>query len=185
MEFKDIVNANAAIKTTAIRNKEYAEVNQRVKAFRMVCPNGTISTEMVTNADGLCIFKATILDDNGNILGTGHAYEREGSTNINRTSYIENCETSAIGRALGMCGFGIDVSIASFEEVTNAIENQNRINKENRERVEKFIAARDGDDLKGIIDFIKKHYNADCVELMNDDACASFIATMKKSGKEI
>ena len=58
------------------------------------------------------------------LLGSGHAYEKEGSTFINRTSYIENCETSAVGRALGMCGFGIDTSIASSEEVQNAILNQ-------------------------------------------------------------
>ena len=42
----------------------------------------------------------------------------------NKTSYIENCETSAVGRALGMCGFGIDTSIASAEEVQNAMANQ-------------------------------------------------------------
>jgi predicted Fe-Mo cluster-binding NifX family protein len=52
------------------------------------------------------------------------AYEKEGSTFINKTSYLENCETSACGRALGMAGFGIDVSIASFEEVSNAIAQQ-------------------------------------------------------------
>lgn len=58
------------------------------------------------------------------VLGTGTAYEKEGSTFINKTSYIENCETSAVGRALGMAGFGIDTSIASAEEVQNAIANQ-------------------------------------------------------------
>ena len=60
------------------------------------------------------------------ILGTGTAYEKENSTFINKTSYIENCETSAIGRALAMCGIGIDTSIASKEEVENAIENQKK-----------------------------------------------------------
>ena len=57
-------------------------------------------------------------------MGTGTAYEKEGSTFINKTSYIENAETSAVGRALGFCGFGIDTSVASYEEVTNAINNQ-------------------------------------------------------------
>ena len=51
---------------------------------------------------------------------TGHAYEKENSSFINKTSYIENCETSAVGRALAMLGFEIKKSIASKEEVENA-----------------------------------------------------------------
>ena len=58
------------------------------------------------------------------LLGTGTAYEKENSTFINKTSYIENCETSAVGRALGMIGIGIDTSVASYEEVSNAIKQQ-------------------------------------------------------------
>jgi uncharacterized protein (DUF3820 family) len=104
--------------------KEYAEVNQRIKAFRMVYPTGSIETEMLSNENGVCIFKATIKDENRLIIGTGTACEKENSSFINQTSYIENCETSAVGRALGMCGFGIDVSVASAEEVQNAINNQ-------------------------------------------------------------
>lgn len=124
--FEQIKKANDSIKTTDIKGKYYAEVNQRVKAFRMVYPEGAISTEMLSNENGVCVFKATVCNDSGMVLGTGTAYEKEGSTFINKTSYIENCETSAVGRALGMCGFGIDVSIASYEEVANAIENQNK-----------------------------------------------------------
>ena len=63
---------------------------------------------------------------NGKIVATGHAQEKEGSTFINKTSYIENAETSAIGRALGLLGIGIDTSIASAEEVSTAIANQTK-----------------------------------------------------------
>ena len=121
--FEDIKKANETIKTTDIKGKEYAEVNQRIKAFRMVYPTGTIETEMISNENGVCIFQATVGIENI-ILGTGTAYEKENSSFINKTSYIENCETSAIGRALGMAGFGIDTSVASFEEVANAIQQQ-------------------------------------------------------------
>ena len=79
---------------------------------------------MLSNDNGVCVFRATVCDENMQILGTGTAYEKETSSFINKTSYIENCETSAVGRALGMCGFGIDTSIASAEEVQNAIKNQ-------------------------------------------------------------
>ena len=126
--FEDIQKANGSINTTSIKGKEYAEVNQRIKAFRMVYPEGFIHTKMKSNEDGVCVFKAKagFFDDNGipHVLGTGTAYENESSSFINKTSYIENCETSAVGRALGMCGFGIDTSICSADELGNALVQQ-------------------------------------------------------------
>ena len=136
--WEQIQKANEAIKTTTISrtdkksgqtiNKEYAEVNQRIKAFRMVYPEGTIATEMLSNENGVCIFKASVYSKGDPtiscLLGTGTAFEKSTSSFINQTSYIENCETSAVGRALGMCGFGIDTSVASAEEVQNAMANQ-------------------------------------------------------------
>ena len=124
IKYEDIQRANETIKPTDIKGKDYAEVNQRIKAFRMVYPQGCIQTHMVSNENGICVFRANITTENGVLLATGTAYEKENSTFINKTSYIENCETSAVGRALGMCGFGIDTSIASAEEVQNAMNNQ-------------------------------------------------------------
>ena len=121
--FNDIRKANEAIETMDVKGKEYAMVNQRIKAFRMCYPEGTIETELISNIDGVCIFRAVVKNIDI-ILGTGTAYEKESSSYINKTSYIENCETSAVGRALGMCGFGIDTSVASYEEVANAVKNQ-------------------------------------------------------------
>lgn len=122
--FADIQKANETIKTTDIKGKEYAEVNQRIKAYRMVYPNGTIRTKLAKLENGICVFMAEVTNNDGDVIATGTAYEKENSTFINKTSYIENCETSAVGRALGMAGFGIDTSVASAEEVQNAIENQ-------------------------------------------------------------
>lgn len=128
MTFEELKKANDTIRTTNIKGKEYAEVNQRIKAFRMCYPEGTIYTELLSNEGGVCIFRAKVYGNGdpatNSLLGVGHAYEKEGSSNINKTSYIENCETSAVGRALGMAGFGIDTSVASAEEVQNAILNQ-------------------------------------------------------------
>lgn len=127
MKFEDIQRANASIQTTDIKGKQYAEVNQRIKAFRMVFPQGFIFTEIQSLADGVCTMVARVgyyEDGKQVILGMGTAQEKESSSFINKTSYIENCETSAVGRALGMAGFGIDTSVASYEEVANAIENQ-------------------------------------------------------------
>lgn len=128
MDWQSLVKANASIRTTNIKGKEYAEVNQRVKAFRTLYPEGFITTEILCREGGLCIIKATVghyADGKSVILATGTAYEKEGSSQINRTSYIENCETSAVGRALGMAGFGIDTSIASADEMNNALLQQN------------------------------------------------------------
>lgn len=129
IKFEEIKKANESIKTTTIQNKEYAEVNQRIKAFRMVFPTGFITSEIKSLENGIVIFVATVgyYDENNNaiVLSNGTAYEKENSSFINKTSFIENAETSAIGRALGMCGFGIDTSVASAEEVQNAQLNQN------------------------------------------------------------
>lgn len=119
-----IAKANEGIRTTDIKGKSYAEVNQRIKAFRLVHPSGCITTEIVSMENEAVTMKASVFDEQNHLLGTGFAQEKENSSFINKTSYIENCETSAIGRALGMCGYGVDVSIASAEEVQNAIHNQ-------------------------------------------------------------
>lgn len=127
IKYEDIKKANDSIRTMTIRGNEYAEVHQRIKAFRMVHPDGFIITEMLSNENGVCVFRAKVgyfEAGEHRVLGTGTAYEKEGSTFINKTSYLEVCETSAVGRALGMAGYGIDTSVSSYEEVANAIENQ-------------------------------------------------------------
>lgn len=138
----DLKKANSLIKSTDIKGKEYAEVPQRIKAFRSVCPHGAIITEMVSNENGVCVFRAMVYDENGTLIGTGTAYEKENSTFINKTSYIENCETSAVGRALGMCGFGVDTSVASAEEEQNAINNQNAGKPKEEKPVQKKATPR-------------------------------------------
>jgi hypothetical protein len=130
--FEQLQKANETIKTTDIKGKAYAEVNQRIKAFRIIYPDGFIRTEIISNENGVCIMKACVgyeSEGRERILGTGTAYEKESANYINKTSYIENCETSAVGRALGMAGFGIDTSVASFEEVQNAIAQQEAMKK--------------------------------------------------------
>ena len=131
--FDKIQKASEQIKTKDIQGKDYADVNQRIKAVRMVLPVGFIRTELASLDGGVAIFRAYVGYYEGEgeavkeiILGTGTAYEKEGSSFINKTSFIENCETSAVGRALGMCGFGVDLSVASAEEVQNAMLNQQK-----------------------------------------------------------
>ena len=133
MTYEKLQEANSLIKTTPIKGKEYAEVPQRIKAFRKLYPEGFILTEIQRLADGVCVIvaRAGYYTEDGRqmILGMGTAYEKEGSNFINQTSYIENCETSAVGRALGMMGIGSDTSVASYEEVANAKAQQKQSEK--------------------------------------------------------
>ena len=141
VEYDQIERVNGLLKKTDIKGKDYIEVNQRIKGFKMLYPEGFIHTQLVSMADGICVMTAEVgYYENGEkrILGTGTAYEKESSTFINKTSYVENCETSAVGRALGMSGIGVDTSVASAEEVTNAINNQEQIKEaEKQEKIRK------------------------------------------------
>lgn len=114
------------MKAVNIKGKDYITVNERLIHFRTeeVFTNwGIIETiERLDEKEG--VFKVEILNDHGNIIVTAHAQEYRDSSYINKTSFLENGFTSALGRALGYLGIGIDTSIASAEEVTNAVQNQ-------------------------------------------------------------
>lgn len=118
-----ITKANEKINKIDFKGKGYAMVSERVKAFREICPSGVIETEILSLENGTVTMKATVKDEDGKILATGMAQEKEASSYINKTSFIENCETSAIGRALGFVGLGSD-AISSADELANALNNQ-------------------------------------------------------------
>ena len=112
------------LKTRSIHGKEYVEVNERLKYFRSNHPGGRIKTSIVSMQNDEIVMSAAILNADGDVLSVGHAHEEKSSSRINSTSYVENCETSAIGRALGIFGIGIDGGVASAEEVDMAIARQ-------------------------------------------------------------
>jgi len=116
-------------KTTNIRGKQYVEVNERVKFFRQEerFKDWTISSEFAVLDAETAVCRTTISDTSGRVVATGYAHEEKSSSSINKTSFIENCETSAVGRALGFLGIGIDTSIASANEVNDAIAKQQEL----------------------------------------------------------
>lgn len=115
------------MKTVDIKGKKYVEVNERLKYFRSEekYKDYSLESEVIELANGVITVKAIIKDGNGVVKATGLAQEKESSSFINKTSFVENCETSAWGRALGNLGIGIDTSVATAEEVQNAMLNQN------------------------------------------------------------
>lgn len=109
--------------------RDYVEVNVRIMKFYEKYPEGRITTELVKWENDVIVMKATAYRDNQDIpASTGYAYEKEGSSFINKTSVLENCETSAVGRCLAILGFEIKKSVASREEVANAQLQQSSIN---------------------------------------------------------
>jgi hypothetical protein len=128
IDYGQLLEVNKNLETIEVKGgKKYAMVNERVKAFRSICPGGQIVTEILQSADENTITMRASIKVDGITLATGTAYEEKGSSYINKTSHVENCETSAIGRALGFLGIGIDDSMASADEVANAICQQNEI----------------------------------------------------------
>lgn len=113
-------------KTGKATVKQYATVDSRVEFFREKYPQWSIKTDfpILDIAKGACVCCATITDENNRVVSSGTAYEWVGKPGsmVNSTSYIENAETSAVGRALGFLGIGINgLGIASAEEVQAVI----------------------------------------------------------------
>ena len=113
-----------------IHGKEYRTVAERVDLFHQNNKDAekSIVTEVLHNDENNVMMKTTVTV-NGSTY-TGHALEVYGSSMINKTSALENCETSAIGRALASAGLG-GTEFASADEVTNAISQQNGASKPN------------------------------------------------------
>lgn len=119
------------MKTINIKGKNYITVNERLKHFRTepTFKGWQINEQLVHIDEKEGIFKVTICDTKGVEMASAHSQEYRDSSYINKTSFVENGFTSALGRALGYLGIGIDTSIASANEVQNAVKNQDNDNK--------------------------------------------------------
>lgn len=85
--------------------KKYTQVVHRMEAFRTVFGMDCgVDTQILVDDGHRVVVKATVTDNNGHIVGSGMAEEIRGQGNVNKTSALENCETSAIGRALASIG---------------------------------------------------------------------------------
>jgi hypothetical protein len=172
--------------TVKIHGKEYKTVALRIQEFREKHPDFTIQTELVEANDMLVIVKATIACA-GQIIATGYAEEVRTASKINRTSALENAETSAVGRALAFFGLG-GSEIASADEVANAITQQS--SQASKEDMEKLIAHNEAwRNNSGSIYFIKEYIDMDepkwesvaeaWAEISNEDKQALWLAPSK------
>lgn len=106
-----------------IHGKEYQTVAKRIHDFRAEHPDWAIYTNVISTDDRRVVVHAQIMDEKERLLSSGLAEEERDSSNINKTSALENAETSAVGRALAFLGRG-GTEIASADEVANAINQQ-------------------------------------------------------------
>jgi len=148
MDYKDIDRVNSEIEMIDMKGKSYAMVSERVTAFRKIWPDGFIRTEIVSiSPDGKVVImkaKAGYYREDGTevVLATGLAKEVQGQGMVNGTSHIENCETGAVGRCLGMIGLGLNGGgICSAEELVNAVVGQKQIEKEQKAEAKAANAA--------------------------------------------
>lgn len=129
VSYEQIEKANNEIETVKLGTKGYAQVNERIKAYRKVYPTGSLTSEIEEIRDDYVRIKATATDEQDRIIATGTASEKITGDNkkdyINLVSMVENCETSAYGRCLGFAGFGVDTSVASAEDIEKAKEKNN------------------------------------------------------------
>lgn len=164
-----------------IHGKQYFTVAERIGAVREDHPDWCINTDLVSSGE-MVVVKATVSDETGRQIGSGYAEEERGSTNINKTSAVENCETSAIGRALASCGYA-GTEYTSANELSDAL-----INQEVKASIDRYIKLGKAvqDNIASI--FAIKQYMADghlesaveaFSELTDDDKHALNIAPTK------
>lgn len=181
--YERLLKANETIVYTPItkgnKTTEYAAVSERVKAFRFIHPNGSITTKIVSQTETDVIVKAEIFDDNGALLATGHASENKNIGPVNKTSMLENAETGAVGRALGFLGIGIKGGISTFEGVQKAADYQDQRNHLTK-------CHRCGRDIIDTADRLSKVWTAQQIATMTmktygDVYCLPCVAEIKKA----
>lgn len=108
-------------KAIDIKGKKYVLVSDRIIYFNETYPNGSITTERISEWE-MEVVKATVIPDCANMERkfTWYSQAKWWDGFINKTSALENCETSAIGRALAMMGIWVIDSIASLDEINKA-----------------------------------------------------------------
>ena len=125
--YKQIEKANNEIAKLKLGAKGYAPTNERIIAYRKVYPTGRIETTVEEIREDYVRTRTVVTDEDDNIIASASASETNtGKNMVNKTSMLENCETSSVGRALGFAGFGADTAIASAEDMERNKERAKR-----------------------------------------------------------
>ena len=162
------------MKTINIKGKEYVTVNERLKEFRNSFKDYCLITEIVELGSDYATVKASVIDEKGTVRATGFAREVVAKSPINKFAFLENCETSAIGRALGNFGIGIDEAVCTADELLMKLSQDEKPEKPEFEKEAaaemraKTTALKKGEKAtpKGTLE---ERYTKACFYLMNND----------------
>lgn len=168
------------MKTIKIQGKDYVTVNERVKEFHKLYPKGSIQTAIITQTENEIVMKATVIPDCSelNRWFTGTAREVKGSGPVNKTSHFENCETSAVGRALGFLGIGIETDIASADEMAKTVTADTPISEGHIATLKEYIMSLGVDETRFL-----KYLKVDSFEAIMESQFSKALAALKSKAK--
>ncbi len=135
-----LMSKDLADKAIDFKGKKYVLVSDRVLYFNDAYKEGSITTELVSTPDAATVIVKATVKPNDKQTFTGYSQATWGEGYINKTSALENAETSAVGRALAFMGIGVIESIASLDEIhkttttkvtTKDYQAKNKADKEN------------------------------------------------------
>ena len=175
------MNSNKDTGIVNIHGKEYKTVAKRVDEFRKKYESKmAIITSVVSIDEMTVVMKAEISDENQRVIATGFAEENRQASMINKTSALENCETSAIGRALANFGLA-GGEYASADEVASAIQKQD---KSNQSRID-FQDVRDQAKIIDDLDSLQAFYKELTAEKLTDKQKAVINKIINERKKEL
>lgn len=180
------------MKTINIKGKEYVTVNERLKEFRNNFKDYALITEIVELGADYATIKASIIDDKGVLRATGFAREVVAKSPINKYAFLENCETSAIGRALGNFGIGIDDAVCTADELLMKLSQDKKDDKTDDEFKKQAAAAKTANTkavrqaIANGEDYVARQYNTPlqeryklCLEWLQVQSPTTFINATK------
>lgn len=102
--------------TIKVSGNDYLKAAGRILLFRIKHRGGNIPTTIISMDEKGALVRAEVFDENGKQLATAHAYTSASNSAKFQGRYLEKAETSAIGRALAIAGFGTDAAGEDIDE---------------------------------------------------------------------
>jgi len=150
------MNKDLKEKAIDIKGKKYVLVSDRVIYFNEQYPDGSIITKLISEPNAETVVVKAVIRPNDKQTFTGYSQATWGEGMVNKTSALENAETSAVGRALAFMGIGVIDSIVSVDEIKKSTYNVKPINKEVNIKTEIFTLAKElADKVDPIVDLTK------------------------------
>lgn len=167
---------------------DYEPVEDRIRRFYADWPNGRIVTSLVWQDENRCIFSAMVFrsEEHREPTATGYAEETRGAGMVNKTNHVENCETSAIGRALANAGYAPKGQRPSREEMAKAVARDQKDNGVSPARNElRSFCAGNGLDLGQVATAYQRIHGHPLVQETNPELVRGFLELLKMDANAV